>query len=72
MIEKLTDAVASIEGDNMRGVTCVEISQVASGEWSIGAQPVTSEAVKAPRGRVKGSVRPVRSLASPCRLPTHL
>jgi 4-oxalocrotonate tautomerase len=48
MIEKLTDAIASIEGENMRGVTWVKISKVASGEWSIGGQPVTSEAVKHP------------------------
>jgi 4-oxalocrotonate tautomerase len=48
MIQKLTDAMASIEGENMRGVTWVKISEVASGEWGIRGQPVTTEAVKHP------------------------
>jgi 4-oxalocrotonate tautomerase len=47
MIQKLTDAMVSVEGENMRGVTWVKISEVASGEWGIGGQPVTTEAVKA-------------------------
>jgi 4-oxalocrotonate tautomerase len=38
----------SIEGENMRGVTWVKISEAASGEWGIGGQPVTTEAVKHP------------------------
>jgi 4-oxalocrotonate tautomerase len=47
MIEKLTDAMVSIEGENMRSVTWVKISEVTSGEWGIGGQPLTTEAVKA-------------------------
>jgi 4-oxalocrotonate tautomerase len=47
IIEKLTDAMVSIEGENMRGVTWVKISEVTSGEWGIGGQPLTTEAVKA-------------------------
>ena len=47
LITKLTDAMVSIEGENMRGVTWVKISEVASGEWGIGGQPLTTEAVKA-------------------------
>jgi 4-oxalocrotonate tautomerase len=46
IIQKLTDAMVSIEGENMRGVTWVKISEVASGEWGIGGQPLTTEAVK--------------------------
>jgi 4-oxalocrotonate tautomerase len=46
VIEKLTDAMVSVEGENMRGVTWVKISEVASGEWGIGGQPLTTEAVK--------------------------
>lgn len=33
IIEKLTDAMVSIEGENMRSVTWVKISEVRSGEW---------------------------------------
>ena len=46
IIEKLTDAMVSIEGENMRGVTWVDINEVTSGEWGIGGQPLTTEAVK--------------------------
>jgi len=46
IIQKLTDAMVSVEGENMRGVTWVKISEVASGEWGIGGQPLTTEAVK--------------------------
>ena len=46
IIQKLTNAMVSIEGENMRGVTWVKISEVASGEWGIGGQPLTTEAVK--------------------------
>ena len=47
MIEKLTDAMVSIEGENMRGVTFVTINDVKSGEWGIGGKPMTTEMVKA-------------------------
>jgi 4-oxalocrotonate tautomerase len=46
MIEKLTDAMVSVEGEQMRGVTWVKISEVKSGEWGIGGKPMTTEAVK--------------------------
>jgi 4-oxalocrotonate tautomerase len=47
MIKKLTDAMVSIEGENMRQVTWVIIEDVNSGEWGIGGQPLSTEAVKA-------------------------
>ena len=47
MIEKLTDAMVSIEGENMRPVTWVNIEEVRSGEWGIGGQPITAEYVQA-------------------------
>jgi len=46
MIKKLTDAMVSIEGENMRPVTWVIIEDVASGDWAIGGQALTTEAVK--------------------------
>jgi 4-oxalocrotonate tautomerase len=46
IIEKLTDAMVSIEGENMRGVTWVKISEVASGDWGIGGTSLTTQAVK--------------------------
>ena len=35
IIEKLTDAMVSVEGESMRPVTWVTIEEVASGEWGI-------------------------------------
>jgi 4-oxalocrotonate tautomerase len=47
MIEKVTDAMVSVEGENMRQVTWVTIEDVKSGEWGIGGKALTTEAVKA-------------------------
>lgn len=47
MITKLTDAMVSIEGENMRGVTWVKIDEIESGDWGVGGQALTTEAVKA-------------------------
>jgi len=46
IISKLTDAMVSIEGENMRPVTWVVIEEARSGEWGIGGQPMTTEAVR--------------------------
>ena len=47
IISKLTDAMVSIEGENMRSVTFVTIEEVRSGDWGIGGKPMTTDAVKA-------------------------
>jgi 4-oxalocrotonate tautomerase len=47
MIRKLTDAMVSIEGENMRSVTWVVIEEVKSGDWGIGGNPLTTNDVKA-------------------------
>jgi 4-oxalocrotonate tautomerase len=47
IIEKLTDAMVSIEGENLRGVTWVTIDEVGSGDWGIGGKALTTDAVKA-------------------------
>ncbi len=46
MIRKLTDAMVSIQGENMRPVTWVVIEEVKSGDWGIGGNPLTSNDVK--------------------------
>lgn len=46
MIEKLTESMVEIEGENMRGVTWVVVEEVASGDWGIGGQAMTTEAVR--------------------------
>ncbi len=47
MIEKLTDTMVEIEGENMRGVTWVVIDEVKSGDWGIGGQGLTTADVHA-------------------------
>jgi 4-oxalocrotonate tautomerase len=47
LITKLTDVMVSVEGENFRPVTWVTIDEVRSGEWGIGGQPMTTEAVRA-------------------------
>ncbi len=47
MVTKLTDAMVSIEGDNMRPVTWVIIEEVKSGDWALGGKPLTTADVKA-------------------------
>jgi 4-oxalocrotonate tautomerase len=39
--------MVSIEGENMRPVTWVVIEEARSGEWGIGGQALTTEAVQA-------------------------
>ena len=38
IIEKLTDAMVSVEGEAMRPVTWVTIEEVTSGEWGMGGK----------------------------------
>ena len=52
IVEKLTDTMVEIEGENMRGVTWVVIDEVKSGDWGLGGQPLTTDAVKSLRDGV--------------------
>ena len=47
MICKLTDAMVSIEGENMRSVTWVVVEEVKSGSWGIAGKALTTADVKA-------------------------
>ncbi len=47
MVKKLTDAMVSIEGENMRGVTWVVVEEVKSGDWAIGGKALTTGDVRA-------------------------
>jgi 4-oxalocrotonate tautomerase len=47
IVERLTDAMVSIEGENMRSVTWVIAEDVASGDWGIAGNPLTTEDVQA-------------------------
>lgn len=47
MVERLTDTMVEIEGENMRGVTWVLVEEVRSGHWAIGGNPLATADVKA-------------------------
>ena len=47
MIARLTDAMVAIEGENMRSVTTVIVEEVRCGDWGIGGQAMTTDAVRA-------------------------
>jgi 4-oxalocrotonate tautomerase len=46
IVEKLTDAMVAIEGENMRPVTWCDVEEVRSGDWGIGGKPLTTADVK--------------------------
>ena len=46
IVEKLTEAMVAIEGENMRPVTWCVIEEVRSGDWAIGGKPLTTADVK--------------------------
>lgn len=65
IIERLTDAMVQIEGENMRRTVWCVIEEVADGEWGIGGEILTSDDVRAlararsvPRARREDSASP--------------
>jgi 4-oxalocrotonate tautomerase len=46
IVGKLTDAMVSIEGENMRPVTVVIVEEIKSGDWGIGGKSLTTADVK--------------------------
>lgn len=47
VIRRLTDAMVEIEGENMRPVTWCVVREVASGDWGIAGNPLTTADVRA-------------------------
>jgi 4-oxalocrotonate tautomerase len=47
IVRKLTDALVSIEGENMRQVTTVIVEEIKSGSWGIGGKSLTTADVHA-------------------------
>jgi 4-oxalocrotonate tautomerase len=47
IVERLTDTMVGIEGENMREVTWVVVEEVRSGDWAIGGKPLSTEDVRA-------------------------
>jgi 4-oxalocrotonate tautomerase len=54
LIERVTEAMVSVEGERMRSLTTVVIDDVKSGDWGIGGRAATTEMVKdVASGKVK-------------------
>jgi len=49
VIKKITDVMASIEGEKLRPYTWVVVEEVKSGQWGAGGNPVTTDLLKALR-----------------------
>lgn len=49
MVRKLTEAMVSIQGENMRSVTWVVVEDIKSGDWGVGGTPLTTADVQALR-----------------------
>jgi 4-oxalocrotonate tautomerase len=47
IIERLTDAMVTIEGENMRPVTWCVVEEVKSGDWGIAGNALSTEQVHA-------------------------
>ncbi len=47
LIERVTDAMVSVEGEALRGVTWVRIQEFEQGNWAIGGTPLSAADVHA-------------------------
>jgi len=47
LIAKVTEAMISVEGENMRGVTWVRIQEFEGGDWAIGGRALKAADVHA-------------------------
>ena len=56
IVKAVTDAMVSVEGEAMRGVTWVTVEEVASGSWGIGGTPLTTADVTSMRTATPASV----------------
>jgi 4-oxalocrotonate tautomerase len=47
IVERLTETMVGIEGENLREVTWVVLQEVRSGDWGMGGKTLSTEDVKA-------------------------
>jgi 4-oxalocrotonate tautomerase len=46
IVDRLTEAMVAIQGENMRSVTWVVLEEVGSGDWAIGGKALSTDDVK--------------------------
>jgi 4-oxalocrotonate tautomerase len=49
LVERVSEAVISVEGESLRPFTHTVVTETPSGSWAIGGQPMRAEDVKAKR-----------------------
>jgi 4-oxalocrotonate tautomerase len=55
IVERLSDVMVEIAGEDMRRLTWCVVEEVASGEWGIGGQTLTADDIRAlARGAAPG------------------
>jgi 4-oxalocrotonate tautomerase len=47
MVERLTDAMVEIEGENMRQTIWCIVEELADGTWGVGGRPLTADDLRA-------------------------
>lgn len=47
LVRKVTDAMVSVEGEALRGVTWVRVQEFEEGNWGIGGKTLTAADVRA-------------------------
>jgi 4-oxalocrotonate tautomerase len=55
LIERVTEAMVEVEGEELRPVTWVRIVEVEQGNWAIGGQCLNAAAVHAMSGKLKAA-----------------
>ena len=55
LIERVTEAMVEVEGEEMRPVTWVRIVEIEQGDWAIGGQRLSAAAVQAMSGKLKAA-----------------
>ena len=55
LIEKVTEAMISVEGEALRPVTWVRLVEIDQGNWAVGGQRLTAAAVHAMAGKAKAA-----------------
>ena len=55
LIEKVTNAMVAVEGEELRGVTWVRIVEIEQGDWAIGGQRLNAAAVHSMSDKLKAA-----------------
>lgn len=55
LIEKITEAMIEVEGEEMRQVTWVRLVEIEQGDWAIGGQRLNAAAVHSMGGKLKAA-----------------